>query len=124
MTTRSPFLHVANGTATTRLFEAAGIPGRRSLSADPLHEGPVPEGLGDEQLVAIRARYLAGAYRLGAATIENDLRECRREIAEHLAYDDLVLWYEHDLFDQLNLIQLLPWICERRSVRLGRTEAA
>jgi hypothetical protein len=25
-------------------------------------------------------------------------------------YDELVLWFEHDLFDQLNLIQLLSWI--------------
>ena len=25
-------------------------------------------------------------------------------------YDELVLWFEHDLFDQLNLIQLLTWI--------------
>jgi hypothetical protein len=111
--TRSPFLHVANGTATTRLIEAAGIPGRRSVWADPLYEGPVPEGLGDEQLIDVRARYLAGAYGLGTPTIENDLREWRREIAEHVAYDELVLWYEHDLFDQLNLIQLLPWIRAR-----------
>src|SRR5205823_7476541 len=26
--------------------------------------------------------------------------------------DELILWYEHDLFDQLNLIQLLTWIRE------------
>jgi hypothetical protein len=31
-------------------------------------------------------------------------------IAHHDQYDELVLWFEHDLFDQLNLIQLLTWI--------------
>lgn len=107
---RTPFLHVANGTATTRLIEAAGIPGRRSVWADPLYEGAVPQGLDDEQLIEVRSGYLAGAYGLGTSVIANELRECRREIAAHTAYDELVLWYEHDLFDQLNLIQLLPWV--------------
>src|SRR5262249_45940909 len=31
-------------------------------------------------------------------------------IERHDSYDELVLWFEHDLFDQLNLIQLLTWI--------------
>ena len=32
--------HVANGHCTTRLIEAAGLPGRVSLWADALHDGP------------------------------------------------------------------------------------
>src|SRR5262249_39311415 len=28
-------------------------------------------------------------------------------------YDEMLLWFEHDLFDQLNLIHLLSWIHER-----------
>lgn len=33
-------------------------------------------------------------------------------IERHESYDELILWFEHDLFDQLNLIQLLTWIRE------------
>jgi hypothetical protein len=112
MTARTAYLHVANGTATTSLIEAAGIPGRRSVWADPLYEGPVPDALGDEQLIAVRARYLGDAYGIGTPRMETELGEWRRAIAERSASDELVLWYEHDLFDQLNLIQLLPWIRE------------
>jgi hypothetical protein len=111
MTTRTAFLHVANGTATTSLLEAAGIPGRRSVWADPLYEGPVPD-LGDEQLIEVRARHLAAAYGISVPTMASELAAWRRAIAERIDYDELVLWYEHDLFDQLNLIQLLPWIGE------------
>jgi hypothetical protein len=100
-------LHVANGTSTTRLIEAAGLPGVTSLWADPLHDGPVPGGLTDDQLVEVRARHL------GHNDAASDLRRWRAAIAAHEAYDELVLWYEHDLFDQLNLIQVLPWIRER-----------
>jgi len=100
-------LHVANGTSTTLTIEAAGIPGSCSIWADPLHEGPVPGGLNDEQLLDVRARYLGGS-----ADPVNDLREWRAAVERHDSYDELVLWYEHDLFCQLNLIQLLTWIRE------------
>ena len=57
---RTRFLHVANGTSTTRTIEAAGLPGIRSIWADPLFEGPVP-ALSDAELLEVRMRFLAGA---------------------------------------------------------------
>ena len=105
--------HVANGTCTTRLIEAAGLPGTWSLWADPLHDGPVPGGLSDDELLELRARHLAASTADAAANPVNDLGAWRVAIANHHAYDELVLWFEHDLFDQLNLVQLLPWIRER-----------
>lgn len=120
-TSRARFLHVANGTATTRIIEAAGIPGARSIWADPLYEGPVPGGLGDDELRKVRTRFLsepeltwvAWAGDDASQDPVNDLREWRAAIARHEIYDELILWFEHDLFDQLNLIQLLSWIHER-----------
>ena len=101
-------LHVANGTATTTTIEAAGIPGVTSIWADPLHDGPVPGGLDDEALMALRVDHHAQSPE--AANPRNDMRRWRRVIAEHEAWDELILWYEHDLFDQVNLLQLLPWV--------------
>jgi hypothetical protein len=108
----APFLHVANGTSTTMTIEAASIPGRVSIWADPLYEGPVPGGLSDAELVDVRARYLAGPESTHAEPM-NDLKQWRAAVERHESYDELVLWFEHDLFDQLNLIQLLTWIRER-----------
>jgi hypothetical protein len=118
-TTRARFLHVANGTCTTRTIEAGGIPGVGSLWADPLHEGPVPAGVSDDELLDVRRRYLAasaapaGGVWAGAPPARdpgNDMKEWRATIARHESYEELVLWFEHDLFDQLNLIQALTWI--------------
>jgi hypothetical protein len=106
MSSRTRFLHVANGTSTTSTIEDAGIPGICSIWADPLHEGPVPDRLSDAELLEVRRQYLAG----GSLDPVNDLREWRAVIERHDSYDELVLWFEHDLFDQLNLIQLLTWI--------------
>jgi hypothetical protein len=106
----SAFLHVANGTCTTRNMAAAAVPGDLSVWADPLHEGPVPPGLTDDELLDVRARYLAGPDERSYLNVVKGLRDWRRIIDNHEAYGELVLWFEHDLFDQLNLIQLLSWI--------------
>jgi hypothetical protein len=104
------FLHVANGTATTSIIRAAGIPGLRSQWADVLYEGPVPGGLTDGELVAVRERFLVGPDANLEDEHENSLRMWRAVIDRHESYDEVILWFEHDLFDQLNLIQLLTWI--------------
>jgi RNA polymerase sigma factor (sigma-70 family) len=107
------FLHVANGTCTTRLIGSAGIPGTLSIWADPLYEGPVPEGLTDAELLAVRTRYLGGSDEGLVVDPVNDMKRWRTVIEGHESYDELILWFEHDLFDQLCLIQLLTWIRER-----------
>jgi hypothetical protein len=108
MTIEPRLLHVANGTSTTMTIEAAGIPGTTSIWADPLHDGPVPGGLDDDALTALRTEHHALSPESADPT--NDMRRWRQVIADHDAYDELVLWFEHDLFDQVNLIQLLTFI--------------
>jgi hypothetical protein len=109
------FLHVANGSSTTGTIEAAGIPGVCAIWADPLHAGPVPADLPDAALVDVRARYLAGGSS-DVDAVRSALLGWRAAIADASSYDELVLWFEHDLFDQLNLVQLLDWVRERQSV--------
>jgi len=108
-------LHVANGHCTTRLIEAAGLPGRTQIWADPLHDGPVPD-VPDDQLVRVRARFLAAGLAVTPEAVEADLRRWRDVVDDHAGYDELVLWFEHDLFDQLNLIQLLSRAGRDRTV--------
>lgn len=108
-------LHVANGHCTTRLIEAAGVPGRTQIWADALHDGPVPD-VPDDQLVRMRARFIASGLDVTPEAVEADLRNWRAVVDDHTSYDELVLWFEHDLFDQLNLIQLLSRVGRDRPV--------
>jgi hypothetical protein len=103
------FLHVANGDCTTRIIRDAGIPGTLSIWADVLHEGPVPGGLSDEELLQVRAGHLAETPDRLAATVAG-LYGWRAALDGYDSYDELILWYEHDLFDQLNLVQVLSRI--------------
>jgi RNA polymerase sigma factor (sigma-70 family) len=115
MTRASPrrFLHIVNGDCTTSIIEEAGIPGTSSIWADVLHEGPVPAGLSDPELLAVRAGYLSDTSdaRSHEDTVAH-LTRWREALRRRDSCGEVILWYEHDLFDQLNLIQLLTLLAD------------
>jgi hypothetical protein len=120
------FLHVANGSCTTDLIHEAGLPGVMSVWADALHDGPVPGGLSDDELLPIRAKFLADELPAAGATADAaaELTRWRAAIRDTSSYDELVLWYEHDLFDQLNLIQVLTLIGQQMGPSNGQQTSA
>jgi hypothetical protein len=114
-------LIVTNGASAVHVLERAGIPGEKLSWDDVLHDGPVPAGLDLATLSTVRARFIAdcgwGAF--------DDARERfrRRDARLQQAHDDdeVVLWFEHDLYDQLQVLQLLDWFGPplRRPTRLS-----
>ena len=101
-------LHVSNGNCTD--LPGTGLAPRVIYWLDVLHEGPVP-AVGHEQLRQVRADFLAPDW-----STDSD------EIARQLAYRDgeldanrdgeYVLWFEADLYDQLQIIQILSRLAE------------
>lgn len=109
-------LHVTNGDATAMRMREAGLRGDILPWRDVLHEGPVPEGLPNRELRAVRARFLADR---GLGDYEQVLSEFTARdamLSEFLEYEEVVLWFEHDLYDQLQLLQLLAFFAERKGV--------
>jgi uncharacterized protein DUF1835 len=101
-------LHVTNGDSAIPGIEATGVGGDVIAWRDALHEGPVPEGLDAAGLRAVRAEFLAGCGWGDAEAIEADLRARDERVATALRRDEVVvLWFEHDLYDQLQLLQVL-----------------
>jgi hypothetical protein len=101
-------LHVTNGDSAVTGIEATGVGGDVLPWRDALHEGPVPAGLDGAQLRAVRARFLAERGWGAADAIEADMRARDERLAAALERDEVVvLWFEHDLYDQLQLLQVL-----------------
>ncbi|MFL6004556.1 MAG: hypothetical protein ACJ72P_17250 [Nocardioides sp.] len=96
-------LHVSNGDATD--LPGTGIAPRVLYWRDTLHEGPVPD-TDPEQLRQVRADFLlrAGADDRGEAEAMFLERDRALESNRH---GDYVLWFEADLYDQLQIIQIL-----------------
>jgi hypothetical protein len=105
-------LIVTNGDSGAERIRAAKIAADILVWSDMLHEGPVPETPNTAALTAIRAQFLstiAGNDRKPAA----ELFQRDRVIAGAGMYKEVVLWFEHDLFDQLQLLQVLDFLGQR-----------
>lgn len=100
-------LHVTNGQVAVNLLEQSGIDGVYLAWNDVLHEGPVPSGLGPAAMRDQRAAFLAGGGFGSADDIARDLQRRDEMLEAAMRADEIVLWFEHDLYDQLQLIQIL-----------------
>jgi hypothetical protein len=99
-------LHVTNGDITADLLRRAGLAGDALVWADVLHEGPVPGGLDDDGLRRARAGFLAGVDGIDGDGIRRRFEDRDRALA---AGRDgrYLLWFEADLYCQLQLAQIL-----------------
>ena len=73
---------------------------------DTLQEGPVP-ALPPAELRGVRAEFIAARGWAPRDAAEADLRARDEALAAALGSEPVVLWFEHDLYDQLQLIQIL-----------------
>jgi hypothetical protein len=103
-------LHVTNGDAVINGFRSGKLPGDYLAWRDPLHDGPVPEAASLEALSDIRARALADFNWGSYGDIRSEFTTRDRTLASFRDHDETVLWFEHDLYDQLQLLQLLDWL--------------
>jgi hypothetical protein len=109
--TGGPSLHVTNGDIVVDLLRRAGLAGHALAWADVLHEGPVPGGLDDGGLRRVRAEFLAGADGVDPAPVRRRFEERDRALAANRD-GRYQLWFEADLYDQLQVAQILPRLAE------------
>jgi hypothetical protein len=104
-------LHLLNGDATAAVFPAT-LPGDRAVWRDIMVEGPaVDDG-------AARGRWLAPRLGLDTAEYERGWRESRATLQRAAASDEIVLWFEQDLFCAVNLWFVLNRLPPEASVSL------
>jgi hypothetical protein len=101
-------LHVTNGDCAASVL-ARAVTGEILPWRDVLHEGPVHAGVPLEDLSRRRAAFIASAGWGSIAEVHKSFGERDAAIAAAGRHDEVVLWFEHDLYDQLQLIQLLDW---------------
>jgi hypothetical protein len=100
---------VTNGDSVAGTLAETGLEGRALPWRDVLNEGPVPP-LAPDELRAVRAGFIAARGWAARDEAETDLRGRDETLAAALGSEPVVLWFEHDLYDQLQLIQVLARI--------------
>jgi len=104
---RPSLLHVTNGESAGNTLRRTALGGAVLPWQDVLHEGPVP-ALPRSELLRMRAGFLAdcgwGSRQALLASLERRDHQLLEALRGGLR---VVLWFEHDLYDQLQLLDAL-----------------
>lgn len=99
-------VHIHNGDAVALRARRGGISGEHLSFRESLISGPVREG---EGWIERRAKFLSVAFGDDLLRSSNKLFEQEQTIATAAASaEEIVLWFEWDLFCLIHLIYLLP----------------
>ena len=101
-------LHITNGDCAVRVLSRA-VGGEFLPWRDVLHEGPVHAGIALHELSRRRAAFIAQAGWAPPDVVQLQFAGRDAALEEAAMHDEVVLWFEHDLYDQLQLAQLLDW---------------
>ncbi len=114
-------LAITNGDSAADLLRAGGIGTTVLPWRDVLHEGPVVPAPDLATLSALRANYITERGWNVGQDAAADFAERDAAISDHGAYDAVALWFEHDLYDQLQLIQILDFFSDESKRADGLT---
>ncbi|MFL5595062.1 MAG: DUF1835 domain-containing protein [Gemmatimonadaceae bacterium] len=102
-------LNITNGDSAAGTLAEAGIEGKIIPWRDVLHEGPVDSSLPLEELSKARASFIADQDWDDLRRVREEFAQRDRTIRNLDDFEEIVLWFEDDLYDQLQLIQLLDF---------------
>jgi redox-sensitive transcriptional activator SoxR len=104
---RPSLLHVTNGESAGNTLRQSALGGAVVSWQDVLHDGPVP-ALPRSELLRTRAGFLADCGWGRRQALLSSLERRDRQVLDGLRDGlQVVLWFEHDLFDQLQLLDVL-----------------
>jgi hypothetical protein len=105
-------LIITNGSSAVGAIRNAGVEADFLSWDDVLHDGPVPAKSSLAQLSDVRAAFIAGQGWGTEEKIRARFKDRDDQFLEAIRPGDeqpteIILWFEHDLYDQLQLIQIL-----------------
>ncbi len=100
-------LHITNGDHAAKALKFAGLAHEVLPWRDVLHDGPVPAGLKLNELSRVRAEFLSVNRRENADAIRTEFTTRDAVFGIAAEHGRITLWFESDLYDQLQLAQVL-----------------
>lgn len=105
-------LHLVNGQCTLNVLEQTRISGDKISVDDILMEGPLPDCLNDESAWRKRAAWLQTRFGISETEYLQRAQEREQTLARCFTECDVTLWYENDVFCQINFLYILQRFAE------------
>jgi len=107
-------LHITNGDSFTEKLKELHLDGDVITWREMLCEGKTISTVGSESFWRTRFEFLNKNYKVSKSWfVEKTLKEYR-SLCNHKQQDHIVLWFEYDLFCQINLLAVLSWLKTHR----------
>lgn len=110
-------IHLHNGDSVAATARRALLPGRHVAFKENLATGPMPGDAPLLERIEERARFLSETYGENLLRTRNDLLEQEQFLDSLIREDDeIVLWFEHDLYCLVHFVYLLTRLTKARRV--------
>jgi hypothetical protein len=106
-------LHIHNGDSSAETAKLSALPGEHFAFREALMEGQAPGEIAGDEWRSVRARHLSESYGVDLEQCERELVAQENKLAASGEHEEIVFWFEHDLFCQVNLLYLLDWFSLR-----------
>lgn len=103
-------LHITNGDSTTNYLKKLNFSGNFITWREMLCEGKTTTDIGSESFWKNRFEFFKSSYKVTKKKfIDYTLKEYRN-LCKQKEQDEIVLWFEHDLFCQINMLAVISWL--------------
>ncbi len=108
-------LHITNGDSFTSRLNELNIKGDIITWREMLCEGRTITDVGSENFWKVRFDFFNKVYKVTKRNFINQTLKEYRSLCNYKSHDEIVLWFEYDLFCQINMIAVISWLKKYKS---------
>ena len=107
-------LHIINGDDLADSIKNLDLPGEKIVWREMLCEGPTTFLLDSEKFLTLRTGYLNKTYQISIEDYNKLFIEELNKLTVINGYDEVVLWFEFDLFSHINMLAAVSHLVENK----------
>lgn len=102
-------LHILNGDSTLMAMQQSKIEGAKMVWREVISEGRAVGAVGAEEFWDVRTSFFESFFEIEGSSYQKLTIDEFEKLYAFQEYSEITLWFEYDLFCQLNMMALLSW---------------
>ena len=107
-------IHITNGDGFSLNIRDLEIPGDIIVWREMLCEGPTYTNLDTPEFNSLRKKFLSETYNISSEDYESQFIEELNKLTKANGYEEIVLWFEFDLFSHINMLAVISHLLENK----------
>ena len=114
---KASFLHITNGDSTTQYLQKLNFKGEIITWREMLCEGKTTTDVGSEGFWKTRFDFFQTSYKVTKKKFIDFTVKEYRNLCNQKQQEEIILWFEYDLFCQINMLAVISWLKKYRKGR-------